>query len=241
MIRVRGLVKAFGDHEVLKGLDLDVGAGECLALVGPNGAGKTSLLRILATLSRPTAGSVRVVGAELEDQPLLVRRQIGFLSHEPLLYGDLSAEENLRFYGRMYNVPRLGERISSMLSLVGLERFRHGLVRTFSRGMKQRLAVARALLHDPPVLLLDEPYTGLDRRAARMLDTIVEGARLGSAGRPRAVLLTTHDLERGLGICQRVALLIDGQIVYRMDGKDADLHSLQQVYDQHSGRGASGG
>jgi heme exporter protein A len=235
MIHVRGLVKSFGDHVVLRGIDLDVGKGECLALVGPNGAGKTTLLRILATLSRPTAGSVRVAETDLVDGAVPVRRQIGFLSHEPLLYADLSADENLRFYGRMYDVADLGERISFMLSQVGLQRSRFDLVRTFSRGMKQRLAIARALLHDPPVLLLDEPYTGLDRQAARMLDTVLSDAGLSL----RTVVLTTHNLERGLGMCRRIALLIEGQIVHQMDGEDWDLDRFQEVYEERSGPRAS--
>jgi len=237
-IRVRGLVKSFGDHVVLRGVDLDIREGECLALVGPNGAGKTTLLRILSTLSRPTGGEVRIAGADLEDGAIPIRRQIGFLSHEPLLYGDLSAEENLRFYGRMYDVADLGERISFMLQQVGLERSRYDLVRTFSRGMKQRLSIARALLHDPPVLMLDEPYTGLDRRAAMMLDAVLQDTGLQNAGlqnagqSSRTVLLTTHNLERGLGMCRRVALLVKGEIVHEMDDRDWDLDRFQEVYEQ---------
>ena len=228
MIQVRGLVKSFGGHAVLRGLDLDVDKGECLALVGPNGAGKTTLLRILAALSKPTAGTVHVAGADLKEGAILVRRQIGFLSHEPLLYGDLSAEENLRFYGQMYDVASLRERISLMLCQVDLERSRHDLVRTFSRGMKQRLSIARALLHDPPVLLLDEPYTGLDRQSARMLDAVLEDAGVNS----RTVLLTTHNLERGLGMCRRVALLVKGEIAYQMGEQDWDLDRFREVYEQ---------
>jgi len=230
MIRVRGLVKSFGRHAVLRGLDLDVNRGECLALVGPNGAGKTTLLRILAALSKPTAGSVQVAGTNLGEGAIPLRRQIGFLSHEPLLYGDLSAEENLRFYGQMYDVPNLRDRISFMLRQVDLERSRHALVRTFSRGMKQRLSIARALLHDPPVLLLDEPYTGLDRRSAAMLDQVLQEA----GGSARTVMLTTHNLERGLGKSQRVALLVNGTIAYEMDERNWDLEGFQQVYEQRA-------
>jgi heme exporter protein A len=255
MIHVRGLVKSFGHHTVLNGIDLDVSPGECLALVGPNGAGKTTLLRILATLSRPTAGSVRVAETDLENGAIPLRRRIGFLSHEPLLYGDLSAEENLRFYGSMYDVAELSERIPFMLHQVGLTRSRYDLVRTFSRGMKQRLAIARALLHDPPVLLLDEPYTGLDRQAARMLDAVLEDAALRGSGfsapahahsdapthsdapdarTPRTVVLTTHNLERGLGMCRRVALLVDGRIVQEMGEEDWDLGRFQALYEERS-------
>jgi heme exporter protein A len=214
----------------LRGLDLDVSQGECLALVGPNGAGKTTLLRILAALSKPTAGSVHVAGIDLDEGAIPVRRQIGFLSHEPLLYGDLTAEENLLFYGQMYDVADLKERISFMLRQVDLERSRHGLVRTFSRGMKQRLSIARALLHDPPVLLLDEPYTGLDRRSAAMLDRVLQEA----GGSSRTVLLTTHNLERGLGSSRRVALLLNGGIAYEMDERNWNLDGFQEVYEQRA-------
>jgi heme exporter protein A len=235
MIQVRGLTKSFGRTAVLRGLDLDVGEGECLALVGPNGAGKTTLLRILAALSKPTAGTVQVAGIDLQEGAIPARRQIGFLSHEPLLYGDLSAEENLRFYGQMYDVPNLSERVSFMLRQVDLDRSRRALVRTFSRGMKQRLSIARALLHDPPVLLLDEPYTGLDRRSAVMLDTVLQSAGMQEGGEnSRTVVLTTHNLERGLGSSRRVALLVDGAIAYEMGERDWDLDEFQRVYEQRT-------
>jgi heme exporter protein A len=237
MIRVRGLVKRFGGHFALRGVDLDVGEGECLALVGPNGAGKTTLLRILATLSRPTQGSVAIDGLDLADESTAFRRQVGFLSHQPLLYGDLSGEQNLRFYGRMYDLPDVAKRVDSMLARVGLWRSRHSLVRTYSRGMKQRLAIARAFLHDPPVLLLDEPYTGLDRQAARMLDQVLGEVGIGS----RTVLLTTHDLERGLSLSQRLAVLASGQIVFEMDEANRDPEVLRQAYESHTSDGGGAG
>jgi heme exporter protein A len=229
MIRVRGLVKRFGPRYALQGVDLDVDAGECVALVGPNGAGKTTLLRILATLSRPTEGTVRVDGLDLAQDANALRRRVGFLSHQPLLYDDLSGDENLRFYGRMYEVGGLGTRVNALLDQVGLAYARHDLVRTYSRGMKQRLSIARALLHDPPLLLLDEPYTGLDRQAAGMLDQILQ--RVGMDA--RTILLTTHDVDRGLGLTQRVTLLARGQIVFEMNGANWDPSHLQHVYDQH--------
>ena len=230
MIRVRGLVKRFGPRFALRGVDLDVGEGECVALVGPNGAGKTTLLRILATLSQPTSGSVQVDGVDLFQETNAFRRRVGFLSHQPLLYEDLTGEENLRFYGRMYQVTDLESRVTVMLDRVGLMQSRHDLVRTYSRGMKQRLSIGRALLHDPPVLLLDEPYTGLDRQAARMLDQILQQVGFDS----RTVLLTTHNVERGLGLVQRAALLARGQIVFEMDGSHWDPGKLQEAYDRQA-------
>lgn len=235
MIRVRGLVKRFGPRFALRGVDLDVGAGECVALVGPNGAGKTTLLRILATLSRPTEGAVHVDGLDLAQNANALRRRVGFLSHQPLLYDDLSGDENLRFYGHMYEVERLESRVDALLDQVGLTHARHDVVRTYSRGMKQRLSIARAILHDPPVLLLDEPYTGLDRQAAGMLDQILRHVGMDS----RTVLLTTHDVERGLGLTQRATLLARGQIVFEMDGASWDPGHLQQVYDRQLTEGSS--
>jgi heme exporter protein A len=233
MIRVRNLFKSFADRPALRGIDLDVAEGERLALVGPNGAGKTTLLRILAALSRPSKGSVRLAGVDLSEGAHAIRRQVGFLSHQPLLYADLSAEENLRFYGRMYDVPHLEQRIATMLRQVGLASSRGDLVRTFSRGMRQRLAIARALLHDPPVLLLDEPFTGLDRQAAQMLDAVLDA----SAG-ARTVVMTTHDLERGWQIGDRMAMLVGGRIAYQMDGKDRHLDAFRREYERQT---ASGG
>ena len=155
MIEVRKLIKRFGLKTILRGLDFRVEAGEFVALLGPNGAGKTTFLRILASLSRPAMGQVCIAGYMLPAQASAVRRRLGVVSHQPLLYGDLTAEENLRFYGRMYGVPALDERVMEVLELVGLTARRRDLVRTFSRGMQQRLAIGRAVLHDPDVMLFD--------------------------------------------------------------------------------------
>jgi len=226
MIEVRGLVKSFGSKVALDGLDLDVAEGEFLTLVGPNGAGKTTLIRILATLTRPTRGSVRVAGCDLVKQGNEVRRRIGLASHQTLLYGDLSAEENLRFYGRMYDVPDLEENTTALLQRVDLDHRRHDLVRTFSRGMQQRLSLARALLHDPAILLLDEPYTGLDQRAADVLREVL----LALGGRSRTVLMTTHNLERGLELCDRAAILVNGRIAYQETRDSLDVANFQETY-----------
>ena len=229
MIEVRGLVKSFGSKVALEGVDLDVAEGEFLTLVGPNGAGKTTLIRILATLTRPTRGSVRVAGCDLVKQGTEVRRRIGLASHQTLLYGDLSAEENLRFYGRMYEVHDLEQGITALLHRVSLDHRRHDLVRTFSRGMQQRLSLARALLHDPAILLLDEPYTGLDQQAAEVLREVL----LALVGRSRTVLMTTHNLERGLELCDRAAILFNGRIVHQADKSDLDVASFREAYRRY--------
>jgi heme exporter protein A len=228
MIEARGIVKAFGDHVVLRGLDLTVAEGEFLALVGPNGAGKTTLMRILATLSRPTRGQARIAGLDLRTQGQEVRRRIGLVSHQPLLYGDLSAEENLRFYARLYGLRDADQRIHALLEQVGLGAQRTSLVRTFSRGMQQRLAIARAILHDPPVLLLDEPDTGLDPHAAERLQALLDEL----ATRGRTVLMTTHQLERGLRMASRIAVLAGGRIAFEAATGALSPQALRRQYDE---------
>jgi len=173
MIKVKNLVKRFGLKTILKGMDFEAGKGEFVGLLGPNGAGKTTFLRILSSLSRPTFGHVQIAGFRLPRQAAAVRRRLGVLSHLPLLYGELTAEENLTFFGRMYAVDDLDTRIGEVLELVDLTNRRRDLVRTYSRGMQQRLAIARSVIHDPDILLLDEPYTGLDQDACSMLDEVL--------------------------------------------------------------------
>ncbi|HTX92454.1 MAG TPA: heme ABC exporter ATP-binding protein CcmA [Anaerolineales bacterium] len=208
MIEVHKLAKRFGLKTVLRGLDFQVAPGEFVAILGPNGAGKTTFLRILASLSRPTFGEVRVAGYQLPKQAAAVRSRLGVVTHQPLLYGDLTAEENLRFYGRMYAVPDLDCRISDVLELVGLSARRRDLVRTFSRGMQQRLAIGRAVLHDPEVMLFDEPHTGLDQDACDMLDGLLRNV----AGRGRTVVMTSHDLARVEDLATRFDVLSRGVI-----------------------------
>jgi heme exporter protein A len=237
LIEIRGLVKAFGRKVVLRGVDLSIEPGEAVVLFGPNGAGKTTLMRIVATLSRPTAGTVRVGGIDLSYAPDAVRQQLGFVSHVPLLYENLTAEENLRFFGRLYGLGDLETRIDAMLRQVGLVARRHDLVRTFSRGMVQRLSIARALLADPSVLLLDEPDTGLDQHAAALLHRLiaqVAGAQgvEGSQVRRASVLLTTHNLERGWEWADRVAILAGGRIAFQARRADLTPTELREAYDR---------
>ncbi|MBT3389404.1 MAG: heme ABC exporter ATP-binding protein CcmA [Chloroflexi bacterium] len=209
MITVKKLIKRFGPKTVLRGLDFEVAAGEFVALLGPNGAGKTTFLRILSSLSRPAMGEVRVAGYQLPNQAAAVRRRLGVVSHQPLLYGDLTAEENLRFYGRMYAVENLNERIAEVLEMVGLYPRRGDLVRTFSRGMQQRLAIGRAVLHNPEVMLFDEPHTGLDQDACNMLDGVLREV----AAKGRTVVMTSHDLARTADLASRFDVLSKGKIV----------------------------
>ena len=229
-IEVQRLVKNYGDHYALRGIDLRVGWGESLAVFGPNGAGKTTLINMLATLVKPSSGDARVGGFNLREDSVMVRRQIGVVTHQTLLYDDLSAYENLRFYGRMYDVPNLTDRVQQLLAQVGLESRAQDRVRTLSRGMQQRLAIARALIHNPPILLLDEPGTGLDQHASAMLDSILSS----TDNKPRTVVMTTHSLEQGLALSNRVVILTEGKIAYE-ESRQLDISSLRDVYYQHTG------
>jgi heme exporter protein A len=228
MIDVRKLVKRFGLKTVLRGLDFHVEPGEFVALLGPNGAGKTTFLRILASLSRPSLGKVSIAGHALPDHAAEVRRRLGVVSHLPLLYADLTAEENLRFYGRMYSLPNLDGRISEVLGLVGLSHRRRDLVRTYSRGMQQRLAIGRAVLHNPEVILFDEPYTGLDQDASSMLDEVLRNvAALG-----RTVVMTSHDLARAEDLASRFDVLSRGVIAASASREDLRRTNLLAFYKQ---------
>jgi heme exporter protein A len=228
MIIVKKLVKRFGLKTVLRGLDFQVEKGEFVALLGPNGAGKTTFLRILASLSRPSLGRVSIAGYELPSQSAAVRRRLGVVSHMPLLYGDLTAEENLQFYGRMYNLPELPKRVSQVLELVGLSARRRDLVRTFSRGMQQRLAIGRAVLHDPEVMLFDEPYTGLDQDASEMLDGVLR--RVAAQG--RTVVMTSHDLARAEDLASRFDILSRGVIAASATPDSLGSGNLLDYYKQ---------
>lgn len=203
------LTKRFDRHVVLRGVDLRLEQGERVALFGPNGAGKTTLLRILATLAQPTAGRVVIDGIPVREQPAEARRRLGVVAHQPYLYPDLTAAENLHFFARMYDVPGAGARVAELLEVVGLSGRASDRVGTFSRGMLQRLALARAILHRPAVLLLDEPDTGLDREGLRVLEALLVGQTEGGG----TVLLTTHDLRFGLANAERALVLRGGRLV----------------------------
>ncbi|PJF44068.1 MAG: heme ABC exporter ATP-binding protein CcmA [Phototrophicales bacterium] len=229
MIKIQKLVKAFGYFPVLRGLDLEIGAGQFVALLGPNGSGKTTLLRILAGLSKPTSGTITIGGWSIPDEIAAVRQQLGIVSHQTLLYDTLTAEENLLFFARLYNIPtdERMDRIHALLNNVGLGARAKDVVQTFSRGMQQRLAIARALLSDPAILLLDEPYTGLDQDAAALLDELLhEVAGVGTS--QRTAIMTTHDLRRAYELTTHVAILQRGKIGYF--GETAVIHDLPALY-----------
>lgn len=228
MITVKKLVKRFGLKTVLRGVDFEVQPGEFVALLGPNGAGKTTFLRILASLSRPSLGQVTVAGHQLPHEAAAVRARLGVVSHLPLLYGDLTAEENLRFYARMYGITNFQARITEVLEMIGLENRRHDLVRTFSRGMQQRLAIGRAVLHDPEVILFDEPYTGLDQDASAMLDEVLKTV----AAKGRTVVMTSHDLARAEDLATRFDILSRGVIAASAKHEELQNSNLLSFYKE---------
>lgn len=234
MIEVRQLTRRFGLKTVLRQLDFSVEPGEFVALLGPNGAGKTTFLRILASLTRPSAGVVRIGGYFLPQQAALVRQKLGFVSHQPLLYGDLTAEENLRFYGKIYTVASLEEQVDKVLRMVDLANRRKDLVRTYSRGMQQRLAIARAVIHSPDLLLLDEPHTGLDQEACEMLDQALREV----SAQGRTVVMTSHDLVRAADLATRMDVLSRGAIVASIRRADLGDDQLLAFYRQAVREGA---
>ncbi|MBI3151528.1 MAG: heme ABC exporter ATP-binding protein CcmA [Chloroflexi bacterium] len=228
MIETKKLVKRFGLKTILRGVDFSVEPGEFVALLGPNGAGKTTFLRILASLSRPSLGSVKVAGHSLPHESSQVRAKLGVVSHLPLLYPDLTAEENLQFYARMYGIPNYAARITEVLQMIGLESRRKDLVRTFSRGMQQRLAIGRAVIHDPEVMLFDEPYTGLDQDASEMLDEVLRSV----AAEGRTVVMTSHDLARAEDLATRFDILSRGVIAASATQKELQKTNLLAFYKQ---------
>jgi heme exporter protein A len=233
IIEVQGLTKIYGLLPVLKSLDLTIMHGEYIALLGPNGSGKSTLLRLLSGLSKPTQGTIRIGGWEIPKEAMAVRSQIGMVSHKPLLYENLTAHENLNFFTKLYNIP-LSERetrINGLLAQVGLKRRATSLVRTFSRGMQQRLSIARALLNEPDVLFFDEPYTGLDQDAGDMLDDLLKTAH----GENRTVVMTTHQLHRASNLASRAVILSRGKIAYDESIVGLSPTDLTTIYTQATG------
>jgi len=230
-VRTEGITKSFGHWPALRGIDLAVRPGEVLCLFGPNGAGKTTLIRIVAGLSRPNSGKVWLAGWSISEDGMQARSQVGLVAHQTLLYDDLSARENLLFYGQMYAVPDLSRRVREVLAQVGLTYRANDPVRVFSRGMQQRLALARAILHRPSVLLLDEPDTGLDVEAIAALKGVLQD----EGGPRRAAIMTSHNLERGLSLSDRVAILVGGKLVYQEETKGLTRERLEEAYRRCTG------
>ncbi len=225
LIVARGVAKYFGDFPALRGVNLEVEAGQTLALLGRNGAGKSTLLQLLAGLSRPTEGTIELrVGADD------FRRRVGVLGHGQWLYDDLTATENLQFFGELYRVQDAATKIDAWLELTGLTRFRNSKVNEFSRGMRQRLAIARAFLHDPEVLLLDEPWTALDDRAIRFLSERMTAARQAGA----TLVVCSHQLKEALEVADRVAVLDRGRLAFVDEVGDELRRNPDTLYERLS-------
>lgn len=225
------MAKWYGPHPAVRPLDFTLEAGSFLTLFGPNGAGKTTLLKMLAGALHPTEGEIRVAGERIDRAEHGWRSRIGVLSHQTFLYARLTAAENLRFYGRLYGLPDLEGRIERRLGEVGLWERRDDAVHGFSRGMQQRLALARTLLHDPDLVLLDEPYTGLDPHAAAMLRSVLEQLRDGR----RTIVLVTHNLTQGLELADRVVVQVAGRWVSDEPRGAIDPARFEQVYTARVG------
>lgn len=229
-IVAKNLSKIYGHSAALREVNLALEWGDFVTIFGPNGAGKTTLLKVFSTLIRPTAGSVEINGLGLRDDPNGVRRSIGLISHDSFLYDNLSAYENLRFYGQMFGVEDLGKRIDHLLERVGLSRRRDHPVRTFSKGLEQRLAIARALIHQPRILLLDEPYAGLDLQATEVLDEILAELRDSQ----HTIIVATHDLVGGLKFCNRVVILRQGRVVLDKERSSIDAERFAEMYLEYA-------
>lgn len=228
MLTASNLYKSFGSRRVLRGVNLEVDRGEIVALIGMNGAGKSTLLRILSTLTRPDGGRISLDGNPIHQDPIRVRRQIGVVMHAPMLYGSLTARENLRFFGRMFGIVDAEKRISQMLDEMNLSSRAEDLVRTYSRGMQQRLSIARALLHDPEILLMDEPLTGLDDDSIERLNQYLKrAAQLG-----KSILFATHDLERACELATRADTLHRGVIRDSLPIEGITPEKLRERYHQ---------
>ena len=225
-ITVGRLSKRFGRTRALDNLNLTIDAGAAVALFGPNGAGKTTFLRICATLLRPSGGSVHLFGTDAVHDGAAIRRRLGFLGHESFLYPDLTPTENLTFYARLFNLRDQAARVQALIERLDLIGWAHRPVRTLSRGLVQRCSLARALLHEPDLILLDEPFSGLDVDAAAALhDVLAEAHRQGTT-----ILMSTHSLQRGFDLCSSAVVLVRGQLAWHDSITSLDRQQFEARY-----------
>lgn len=233
-IETNKLTKVFGERKALDKVTLQVPEGAFVSIFGPNGAGKTTLVRTLSTLARATQGSATVAGFDIKEDPDKVREHIGLISHNPMLYPDLTAFENLMFTARLYGVVNAEERVRELLRAVELDHRRFDVVRTFSRGMTQRLSIARALINDPDVVFLDEPYAGLDPHAVEIFDGLIAQLREG-----RTFVMVSHDLQKGFETCTHALVLARGRVVSFAPKEEIDFDQFRQLYRETVGMGVA--
>ena len=228
IIQVQELRKDFGYLQALSGVSFNLNKGDFLTIFGPNGAGKTTLIKILTGLMRPTSGSAIIDGFDALEGNSMLRSRIGVISHATCLYPDLTALENLLFYAKLYGLDDPEERANESISASGLQLRRHDPVRIYSRGMQQRLAIARATLHDPSVLFLDEPFTGLDITATNELKNKLHDLHTGK----RTLIMTTHDISCGLEMCDKVAIQNKGKFLFLESIDRIDRESFETLYTE---------
>ena len=233
-LTVDHLTKSFGGRKAVDDVSFALPEGAFLSVFGPNGAGKTTLLRMLATLSRPTEGTIEVGGISLKEEPDRARESIGLISHNPMLYPDLTAEENLLLYAKLYGVENPQKRVIELLDAVGLKHRRLDRVRTFSRGMTQRTSIARALINDPSLVLLDEPYSGLDPHAIEIFDELIESVREN-----HTFVMVSHDLDKGLALASHVLVLAKGRVVAFAEKGDLADDEFRALYRSTVGLGVA--
>lgn len=229
MLELRNMTKMLGDKLILRNITLTLEKGEILAVIGPNGAGKSTFFKCTVGLLQPTSGEILLEGKKVNKNSAEVKQKIGFLGHESFLYSNLSPLENLKFYGKLYKVKDLDRKANELLKEVGLHLFRDMPIRSFSRGMMQRLAIARVLLPNPEILMLDEPHTGLDQEAMALLNTIIKNKRDNG----KSVLIISHDFEQVHALADRVTVLKKGRIISAMPlGPDIGLQEMKNWYEE---------
>ncbi len=233
-LEVRDVSRTFGARKALDKVSFELPRGAFLSIFGPNGAGKTTLLKVLSTLSSASKGEAKVLGLDTVQDAFELRDRIGFISHNPLLYPDLTAEENLEFFADLYCIDNPKERIRELLTAVELDHRRLDAVSTFSRGMTQRLSIARALLHHPDVIFLDEPYSGLDPHAMDILDSLIASVRS-----EHTFVMISHDLAKGLELCSHALILAKGKVVLFAEKEAIDPDEFTSTYRQTVGMGVS--
>lgn len=228
MIETKGLIKTIGDKMILRGINLSIKKGESVAIVGPNGAGKSTVLKIIAGLTKATSGDIIIDGMDFKKDSYEMKKKIGFLAHNSFLYDHLTPLENLKFFGKLYRVPNVEEKAKQLINEVGLGFFIHDPIRSFSRGMLQRIAIARAIIHDPEILLFDEPHTGLDQEAIKLLNDVILKMKANGS----TVIMVTHDFQQAVQTCDRVIIFRNGKIVADLSNVTNNLELVTAKYTE---------
>jgi heme exporter protein A len=227
MIETKQLIKRVGDKVILRGVNLSIKQGQSVAILGPNGAGKSTILKVIATLIKPSSGEVLINNKEIKKHALEVKSLIGYLPHASLLYDHFTPLENLVLFGKLYGVKNGEKRAKELIEKVGLSFFLHEPVKSFSRGMIQRVAIARAIIHDPRILLLDEPHTGLDQQAIAILNKVI----LEMKAQGTTTVMVTHDFKQAAEICDRIIIIKNGRIA---DDFLLEDNNLDLLFNQYS-------